>query len=414
MTIEDEGQTTDTGITTDSTPTDAAPPSTTDINAPGETDGSLSDGGDAPKESLDDQALKAFMVGVKEADEGKPAKVEKAAATPATKEATADASKGTAAATIPPAVAADPAKAAAADPAAKAEPDAKVEQEIKDLKLKDVAANRFRELSSTVKEQSAYIDTLKEVGIKTPEQLTAVLNDAARGLEFEEAIMRTNATPEQFSSAMQIIGGMNSGDPRLMNAVFDAMTETLTMLGQKLGREVVGNHDPLKDHPDLADAVETGQIDRARALEVVRARAMERQSAEQVRERNQQLEREQQQQVEMSNTQKRAMADIDDFSLEMEKNDPHFQAKLAMLTPMLPTIMKGMPPSRWALEVQRAYMRIPNPSAAASTQAAAQPQRVRVSHVPTRAMGAQATTMRAEPRTDLEAFMQGVADASKR
>lgn len=406
MPIENEDQI--TNLEGDGAAAAPAPaPATADAPAEGEfiathDDGTLKDGQD--KESLDNKAVAAFMQGVKEATPPpKPTDDEAAAGAAPAPAAAKPAAKTEAAAPAP--------APAAAAPAAK---DEAVEAEITDLKLKDKAAARFRELSSQVKEAAPYVETLKGLGIDSGEKLTNILQDAARGLEFEDAIHRVQASPEQFSSAMQIIGGMNSGDPVLLNACFDAMHQTLTELGQRLGREVGGGPDPLAQHPDLLKAVnEDMTMDRSHALEVAKARAIERTTRDHRQQQLTQQRQQEEQQQEMTKVQQRAMADIDDFSAEMEKNDPHFQHKLAVLTPMLPTITSSLPPSRWALEVTKAYMRIPAPAAA---PAAARP---RMTNVPTRGGGAVTATagaggdgMRAQPKSDLEAFMQGVRDAT--
>jgi len=405
MPIENEDQPTNLEIdSAASAPAPARAPA--DTSAEGEVianhdDGTLKDGQD--KESLDNKAVAAFMQGVKEA-------------TPPPKPTDDEAAVGAAPA---PAAAKPAAKAEAAAPApapavAPATKDEAVEAEITDLRLKDKAAARFRELSSQVKEAAPYVETLKGLGIDSGEKLTNILQDAARGLEFEDAIHRVQASPEQFSSAMQIIGGMNSGDPVLLNACFDAMHQTLTELGQKLGREVGGGPDPLAQHPDLLKAVnEDMTMDRSHALEVAKARAIERTTRDHRQQQLAQQRQQEEQQQEMTKGQQRAMADIDEFSDDMEKTDPHFQYKMSILTPMLPSIIKGLPPSRWEPEISKAYRRIPAPAAA---PAAARP---RMTNVPTRGGGAVTATaggggdgMRAKPKSDLEAFMQGVRDAT--
>lgn len=379
-------------------------------------DGSLQSGQDQP--SLDDQAVAAFMKGVQEATPPpKPTHDEAAApaAAPAPAAAAPAPAPASATAAAKPGEKPEAGAAAAAPPSAK---DEAVETEISELKLKDKAAARFRELSSQVKEAAPYVETLRTVGIDSAEKLNTILTDAARGLEFEEAIHRVQATPEQFSSAMQIIGGMNSGDPVLLNAVFDALSQELATLGQRLGREIAGGPDPLANHPDLMQAVnEDMTMTRAHALEVAKARALERNQIDQRNRQAQAVQQEQHAQQEMTRAQQRALSDIDEFSNEMEKADPHFAHKLGLLTPMLDTIMRNAPPSRWALEVQKAYRQLPAPAAAPAAVAPA--QRPRMANVPTRGgatvaatAGAGGDTMRSAPKSDFEAFMQGVRDAT--
>ncbi|MDC6625553.1 hypothetical protein OEZ82_26360, partial [Leclercia adecarboxylata] len=150
---------------------------------------------------------------------------------------------------------ADPSAPPAA-PAAPAQPEApkSVEDEIKDLGItNDQTQKRFRELS----ERASEADSLRE--------------RAGKVTDWEQTIQSTGTTPQQFGATLLYLTDINSGDPVRMNRAYETMEAELKFLGEKLGREAPG-FDPLAAHPDLAEKVKTGDLDRAAAVELVQHR----------------------------------------------------------------------------------------------------------------------------------------------
>jgi hypothetical protein len=360
---------------------------------PPETDGSIPDGGDEP--TLDEKAEAAFKAGIKELTEPKTEVKKDDAEAPKV-----DAAK-------PADGAGAPAKDAkpATEEKAKPEPDAALDAEIKGLGLKGKAEARFRELTSSLKEQAPLVEAYKALKIETPAQLNQIVADAKQGMEFQQAIEQTKASPEQFGQAFTVIGAMNSGNPELMERAVRLMHEQANTMAKQLGIDLGANVDPLDAHADLKQAVETMEITREYALQIAKQRGTEVVSKQTQAQQTQAA----QQEAEMTKTQTRAMEDVKEWCAEVEKTDPHAQHKLQVLaSSIIPTIRATVPPSRWATEIAKAYARIPNPAAQAP---AAPPAKPRPSHVPMRS-GAPSAGLKQQPKNDFEAFRMGVADVS--
>ncbi|MGA0588087.1 hypothetical protein ACO2Q2_13300 [Dyella sp. KRB-257] len=379
----------------DETPTDtqtaAAPAPAADATAADAADNPPPE----PSADGDAAALAAFDEGLKKLS-GEP----KTAADVAAKAADG---KDTAAAPAP-ADAPAAAPAAAAPTPAAAEPDEETERAVKELGLKGRAEERFREMAGTIREVTPLRDALAELKITSPEQIRELAETSQRAIEWEETVMASTATPEQFGSALNVIRAVNSGDPKAMGVAFDAMLNEVVELGRKIGREVPGLVDPLAAHPDLAEEVEQGDITRKRALEIISQRV----SAQHLQEANTRRETQEQ----WNTARDAALTNIQQLNDTLKAADPDFARKLPLLQPALDLITTTMHPSQWHAAVQQAYAKIPAlPPVAAAPAPAPAPARSNarppVSHMPARPTGINAS-MQAKPKTDLEAFEMGL------
>lgn len=273
--------------------------------------------------------------------------------------------------------AADP-NAAPPAPAAPAQPEApkSVEDEIKDLGItNDRTQKRFRELS----ERASEADSLRE--------------RAGKVTDWEQTIQSTGTTPQQFGATLLYLTDINSGDPVRMNRAYETMEAELKFLGEKLGREAPG-FDPLAAHPDLAEKVKTGDLDRAAAVELVQHR---QRGVLQTEQQQNQQRISQSQQAEQQGLQ--AVAELGN---QLRTSDPQFQQKFAYLAPTVEIIQATMPPAQWAAAIHQAYQRLP-PIPAAAPVVAARPNN------PARASAAPAAP--ATPKNPSDAFAFGVAEA---
>lgn len=373
----------------DETPTDLPPEDA--LAGQGSGAGEGGEGPPEPKKDPDEAALEAFSKGVAEAS-GEPKTaadvVAEAGATVPAKEP-AKGAKGATAAAAP---------APAAAPAAP-EPDPETDKEVQDLRLKGRAEARFRELTGQVKELTPLRETLAKHQITDPAKIETVIQDAARAQEWEDTVIASTATPEQFSSALNVIKAMNADDPKLQNIAFDVLIEQISALGRRLGRDVPGLVDPLADHTDLQTEVANGDISRERALEIARQRAVL--AATEAREGARSTQQESQTAIQQ------AIGEVATLSDTLKASDPDFERKLALLQPTLDIIRETVPPAQWRAKIERAYQSLPKlPPLAAATAAATKP-RVPVSHMPVRPTGTSAG-MQPKPRSDLEAFQMGM------
>ena len=278
-----------------------------------------------------------------------------------------------------PAAAVDDANGAAAAPAVADEGQApkSVDDEIKDLGItNERTQKRFRELS----ERASEADSLRE--------------RAAKVDGWEDMVERTGTTPQQFGATMVYLTDVNSGDPVRMGRAYDTMLAELQFLGQKLGREAPG-FDPLSAHPDLAEKVASGDLERAAAVELVQHR---QRGALQTEQQQNQQRVSQSQEAEQLGLQ--AVADL---GAQLRTADPQFQQKFAYLAPTVEIIQATMPPAQWAAAIHQAYQRLPAIPAAAPAAPVARPNN------PARASAAPAVP--ATPKNPADAFAFGVAEA---
>lgn len=324
------------------------------------------------------EQLDAFAAGVEEARAAETAEAPPVVVPPADPAAVAD--PAAPAAPVegeggqPPAAAADPNAA----PAAPAQPEApkSVEDEIKELGItNDRTQKRFRELS----ERASEADSLRE--------------RAGKVTDWEQTIQSTGTTPQQFGATLLYLTDINSGDPVRMNRAYETMEAELKFLGEKLGREAPG-FDPLAAHPDLAEKVKTGDLDRAAAVELVQHR--QRGVLQNEQQQNQQRLSQSQQAEQMG------LQAVADLGAQLRTADPQFQQKFAYLAPTVEIIQSTMPPAHWAAAINQAYQRLP-PIPAAAPAVAARPNN------PARASAAPAVP--ATPKNPSDAFAFGVAEA---
>jgi len=259
----------------------------------------------------------------------------------------------------------------------KPKPDEKVEAEIKELGLKERAAERFRELTSRVAEM---------------EPLRA---RAARADEWEQTVLSTGASPEQFGSALSYLRDINSGDPARMLSGYNAALAEVQALGQALGLPTPGGPDPLETHADLKKLVDEQDITREAALEIARSRQTEklRKAADDTRANAGQQEA----------AVNAALQRVTALGSQLRAADPTgFDAKFKIASPMIARIQKTLPPDQWVDAIKEHWDALPVLPVAQAKPA--------VSTQPLRPTGASAGQVR-KPKNDVEAFELGVATA---
>lgn len=358
-------------MTTNTTPQAAAP-------AP-ENDQTVTEQVEAPAA----EQLDAFSAGVEEARAAETAEAAPVVAPPADDGAPA-AVEGEGEGDTPAAAAADgdqPAAAAtpaAAPAAAPAQPEApkSVDDEIKDLGItNERTQKRFRELSERASEAESLRDR------------------AGKVTDWEQTIERTGTNPQQFGATLLYLTDINSGDPARMNRAYDTMQAELQFLGQKLGREAPG-FDPLSAHPDLAEKVRSGDLERAAAVELVqhRQRGVLQTEHQQNQQRVSQAEQ----------AQNQALGEVAVMGQQLRAIDPQFEQKIAFLAPTMEIVQATLPPAQWAAALKQAYDRLPTIPAAAPAVAARPNNPARASAAP---------AVPATPKNPADAFSFGVAEA---
>ena len=191
--------------------------------------------------------------------------------------------------------------------------------------------------------------------------------------EFMGMITATQASPEQFGTVLDYLGAVNSGDPEQRRGAMKILQDEIAALSQMLGEPVAGV-DLLKDHQDLKDAVEIGDISQEHANELAAARNA-RATAQR---RQQETQQTQQQASEQQRAFAQGKADLNAVEAELSAKDPHYAAKRAVLIETLKPVMARLHPKDWAETFRQAYAAVQVPATpAAPARTTQQPLRAR-------------------------------------
>lgn len=180
-----------------------------------------------------------------------------------------------------------------------------------------------------------------------------------------ETFQEYGVRQDQFEQAVGVIGAINRGD---FAAAQQILTEQLRTLATLTGQQV--QIDALADFPDLRQKVDALQLSEADALETARLRKLHgaRQQADQ------QFAQQRQQQEQQQRAVADAQREVDAFVRRMQASDMDFKAVEEQLLPVIPDLLRDVPPARWAAVIQRQYQLIKSTAARFSRPApAAQP-----------------------------------------
>lgn len=288
-------------------------------------------------------------------------------------------------------------------PAAAKEPKAKEPKEPKEppgpidpvndpipAEVKGRTRERMTQLISTVKEVSTERDQLRAD------------RDEILGM-----IEQTGASPEQYGQALDYLAAVNSRDPARIKQAIAVAQQELAALSAMIGEPVPGV-DMLGQHPDLQAEVADGKISQARAEEIAAARALR---ATQQQQGQRYTQQQQQQQAVM-----RAKGQLNRVEAELRGSDPNYEAKKAMLVPMLQPILSQLPPAQWERAFRDAYARLQLPAgtpAAHPHSNGAHREPMRAAQQPLRAMQPAGNTKR-EAGSMLDAINEGIEAGSRR
>lgn len=189
----------------------------------------------------------------------------------------------------------------------------------------------------------------------TNRELTAELQEAKGAVEYVQTQFKEHGVQQpQFEQAVQVIGMINRGDFQGAQRVLMEQLQQISLLsGQPMS-----TIDPLAAHPDLRQRVDTLQISEADALELARHRQLGtmREQATQ-RQQQEQDQRRQQDQAQQARQQavNKGLQDIDSFCKQMQGSDLDYQVIEAQLLPIIPELIKDVPPARWGAVIKLQY-----------------------------------------------------------
>lgn len=208
--------------------------------------------------------------------------------------------------------------------------------------LQPKAQERFQKLANTNRELSAQL-----------EQATGAVDYVQT--QFNEHGVKQ----EQFEQAMSVVGMINRGDFQGAQRVLTEQLQQISLLsGQPMSTV-----DPLAAHPDLRQRVDGLLISEADALEIARHRqigTMRDQATQRQQQEQQAQQQAQQQQAAEKQAVDKGLAAIDAFCRQMQGVDLDYQAIEAQLLPIIPELIKDIPPARWGAVIKLQYDTLKN------------------------------------------------------
>jgi hypothetical protein len=186
-------------------------------------------------------------------------------------------------------------------------------------------------------------------------------------------IKATGTTPEQYGEVLGFMQLFNSRDPEQQGKALEMLDSMADRLALLLGKERASS-DPLKNFPELQEAVTKGQITPQYAKELARQRAGNTFRTELQSSANQQEQQRQTANAELNN----ARNELNAIEATLKGTDPQWAAKRAQLVPVLQPIFKNLPPKQWPQAFKDAYAQLklaPAPAAKTTVRKTQQPMR---------------------------------------
>lgn len=251
-----------------------------------------------------------------------------------------------------------PEPAATPEPAKADEPDKEaVKAEMDSLGIKSPKSReRFEAMSAEIATYRPIKEMLEQAGIKDLAEVPNLITRAQAADTFEAALEQTNAPPEDFAVALDVLAKLNSGDVAQAKQAFGTLQEIMKYWAPRLGIDNVAI-DPLDEFPDLKEQVGFGELTRPAALELAKARA-ERKS----------FEARQAQDAEVSQAQaerQQAAKSLNQWDMAMQ-NHPELGAKFRAVKPQLEAHLRAITgrvhPSEWLPMVQDLFNSLPAPA----------------------------------------------------
>lgn len=197
--------------------------------------------------------------------------------------------------------------------------------------------------------------------VKTKDQeRTAAIQDRDMLVKMVED---TGSSPEQYGAALNYLKMVNAKDAANAPAAIKFLQEELSYWSKLSGTPVPGV-DLLAGHADLQQHVANGTMTEETATELAAARAR---TATQTQIQNTQRQQQQQETARAQAVEQGRVA-LNAIGAQLQKSDPQFAAKYAILKVALKPAMNQLDPSKWAETFQSAYDALVLPKAPAPSQ----------------------------------------------
>lgn len=238
--------------------------------------------------------------------------------------------------------------------------DQAIEDEIAGFKLGEKASERFRNMAAEIKELAPYKEELTKLGIGSVADLPALAQRAQIGADMVSMVQETGANAEQYGMTLDYLGlitAAGNGDLKAAERAYAIWEKEGQALAAMLGKDVPGVFDPLAHHPDLTEAVKSGDVTRAYALELAKQRA-QGVLHQDVAKRTREQQAEAQRQTEQQEAHRLGVEALRRFDAEMAA-DANYAAKRPFLNAMVTNIRSTKHPSEWEAATRAAYASLP-------------------------------------------------------
>ncbi len=168
-----------------------------------------------------------------------------------------------------------------------------------------------------------------------------------------EGVQATGATAEQYAETLSWLSLFNSGDPKQQEKALELVEQVADRLATQLGKQRTLN-DPLKDHVDLQQAVQTGKINREYAVQLATVRnrdKLQTQAREHVQTQAQTAEQQ-------KAAHEAAKSELNTIEAELSAKDPLYAAKRDAIVPVLQETFKHTPYAQWGAVFRAAYAKV--------------------------------------------------------
>ena len=209
--------------------------------------------------------------------------------------------------------------------------------------------------------------------IKTTKEVTAERDKISTDFNMLiSGVQSAGVTPEQYGETLSWLALFNSQDPAQQEKALEIVESVAERLATLLGKDR-NVSDPLTAHQDLQQAVRAGQITAQFAKEIARTRNAGQFRTELTTQQRQQETQQQQAERELAT----ARQDLNTLEQTLRATDPSYEAKRAMLVPVLKPVFASLPPSQWKAAFEQAYAnaRVAAPAAVRRGAPAQQPLR---------------------------------------
>lgn len=222
-----------------------------------------------------------------------------------------------------------------------------------------------------------------------------------------QGVQATGASPEQYGETLSWLSLFNSPDQANQRKALELLEVTADRLATMLGveRQVT---DPLKQYPDLQQALQAGKITREYAAEMARSRN-QNQFRTQV---NTAASEEQNRAATAAKEVADAKASLNELEAQLSATDPQYEAKKNTILPTLKVLFPSIRPSQWKDAFAKAYreVQVQAPRQAVRRAPVQQPLRAGRNPAGAGAGGSGNLTAAAEgPKSALDAVSQALA-----